>query len=64
MVFSMMVTSKVDKIIKLVGRPSILGICFLCFNAVAIVMIFMAMVLPIMKGGPEVNPMWDWRTYC
>ena len=64
MVMSMWSTGQVERIIKFVGRPSILGICFLVFSTIAGLIIFGTMLLPILTGQPETANAWSWKSYC
>lgn len=64
MAASMWFSNKIDAVIRMVGRPSLLGFAFLVYSVFALLVMVVWLALPIFNGEEINDDMWRVKKFC
>jgi hypothetical protein len=61
---SVSASSKIDEIISLFGRPSVMAFVFLIFHLIGLAILVIVMGLPIVNGDRAGENIWGVNSFC
>lgn len=64
MAASVWFSNKVDAVVRMVGRPSLLGFAFLVYSVFALLVMVVWLALPILTGEEINDDMWRVKKFC